>query len=211
MLRAGILVLALLSARPSSAQEVIDGIAARVENDIILLSDVRALARYQQLVDGRSETNAQILDRLIDQWIVRNEADAAQFPHPQDAEVDRALEQLRGSYASLEEYEARKKQAGLSDHDIRKMLAAQLYLNNYLDSRFRPSVQVDPQALEDFYQKTIVPRARARGQAPPSFEASKDYIEEAVVERGINEQADRWLKESRARLKVEKFLDEGRP
>lgn len=211
MLRAAILVLGLLLAGLGSAQQVIDAIAARVENDIILLSDVRALARYQQLVDGRSENDAQILDRLIDQWIVRNEADAAQFPHPQEVEVHRALEQLRESYGSPEEYEARKKQAGLSDQDIRKMLAAQLYLSSYLDSRFRPSVQVDPQALQDFYQKTIVPRARARGQAPPSFEASKDYIEEAVVQRGINEQADGWLKQSRARLKIEKFLDEGRP
>lgn len=211
MLRAGLLALGLLLAGLGSAQQVIDAIAARVENDIILLSDVRVLARYQQLVDGRSENDAQILDRLIDQWIVRNEADAAQFPHPQEAEVNRAVGQLQGSYASLEEYEARKKQAGLRDQDIRKMLAAQLYLSNYLDSRFRPSVQVDPQTLEDFYQKTIVPRARARGQAPPSFEASKDYIQEAVVQRGINEQADGWLKQSRARLKIEKFLDQGRP
>ena len=208
MLPRSVLVLALLS--PFCAQEVIDGIAARVENDIILLSDVRALARYQQLVDGHSESDAQILDRLIAQWIVRNEADAAQFPHPQEAEIDRALEQLRRSYASPEEFEARKKQAGLSDQDIRKMLAAQLYLSTYLDSRFRPSVQVDPKALEDFYQQSIVARARARGQAPPSFEASKDAIEEALVQRGINEQADRWLKESRARLKVEKFPNEGR-
>src|SRR5262249_52517433 len=116
MLRAGILV--LLLAGLGSTQQLIDAIAARVENDIILLSDVRALARYQQLVDGRSENDAQILDRLIDQWIVRNEADAAQFPHPQEVEVHRALEQLRGSYGSPEEYETRKKQAGVSDQDI---------------------------------------------------------------------------------------------
>lgn len=213
MFRAGIVFLAgallALYVAPLHAQEIIDRIAARVENDVILLSDVRALGRYQQLVDGRSESDTQILDRLIDQWIVRNEAEAAQFPHPQDPEVNSAAEQLRKSYAP-EEYEARKKQAGLADADIRKMLVAQLYLNNYLDSRFRPAVQIDANAIEEFYQKSIVPRARTRGQAAPSFDASKDYIQEALVQRGINEQADRWLKESRARLKVEKFLDEGR-
>ena len=63
------------------AQEVLDRIVARVENDIILLSDIQALSRYQQLVDGKSETEEQILDRLIDQWIVRTEADVAHFPH----------------------------------------------------------------------------------------------------------------------------------
>jgi hypothetical protein len=30
-----------------------------------------------------------------------------------------------------------------------------------------------------------------------------------LVQRGINEQADRWLKESRGRLRVEKALADG--
>jgi hypothetical protein len=63
--------------------------------------------------------------------------------------------------------------------------------------------------VEDFYQNAVVPRAKARNQAPPALDASRDYIQEALVQRGINEQADRWLKESRARLHVEKLLSEG--
>jgi hypothetical protein len=191
------------------AQEVIDRIVARVENDIILLSDVRALARYQQLVDGKSESDAQILDRLVDQWIVRNEADTAQFPHPSDADVTAAVERVQKSFTSDAEYDARKKELGLHDADVKKMAAAQLYLSNYLDSRFRPSVKVDAKDVEDFYQKAVIPRAQARGQAPPSLDAARDYIHEALVQMGINQQTDRWLTESRGRLHVEKLLDEG--
>src|SRR6201987_3401679 len=90
-------------AGPLPAQEVMDRIAARVENDIILLSDVRILSRYQQLVDGKSESDAQILDRLIDQWIVRNEAETARFPHPSEVEIAHGVEHLRASFASPEE------------------------------------------------------------------------------------------------------------
>jgi parvulin-like peptidyl-prolyl isomerase len=199
----------LAVAPPAQAQELIDRIVARVENDIILLSEMRALSRYQQLVDGKAESDGQILDRLIDQWIVQNEADTARFPHPSDAEAAHGVEQLQASFASPEEYESRRKQAGLSDMDIRNMVTSQLYLSNYLDSRFRPSVQIAPKDVEDFYQNAVVPRAKARNQAPPSLDASRDYIQEALVQRGINEQADRWLKESRARLRVDKFLSEG--
>jgi len=39
-------------------QEIVDRIVARVENDIILLSDIRALSRYQLFLDGKSETDA---------------------------------------------------------------------------------------------------------------------------------------------------------
>ena len=70
-------------------QEVVDRIVARVENDIILLSDVRELKEYQELVDGKSESESAILDRLIDQWIVRSEAELSRFPEPKDEEIDR--------------------------------------------------------------------------------------------------------------------------
>jgi parvulin-like peptidyl-prolyl isomerase len=191
------------------AQEVVDRIVARIENDIILLSNVQELAHYQQLVEGKAESDAQILDRLIDQWIVRSEADTAQFPRPSDADVAAGVERVQKSFTTPAEYETRKKQVGLADTEIKNMVAAQLYLGNYLDSRFRPSVKVEPKDVEDFYEKAVVPRAQARGQAPPSLDTARDYIHEALVQRGINEQTDRWLSESRGRLHVDKFLDEG--
>ena len=190
------------------AQEVVDRIIARVENDVILLSDVRALSRYQQFLDGKSETDAQILDRLIDQWIVRTEADVSDSPRPSDADIDRGLSRVRNSFGTQQEYEARRKEAGLSEQDERAMVASQLYLSNYLDSRFRPAVQIDPKEIEDFYQSVIVPRAKARGQEPPTLDAARDSIQEALIQNGINQQAEQWLKESRVRLHVEKVLDE---
>ena len=202
-------VLAALTAAALPAQEVVDRIVARIENDIILLSNVHELARYQQLVEGKAESDAQILDRLIDQWIVRSEADTAQFPHPSDVDVAAGVERVQKSFTTPEEYETRKKQVGLTDTEIKNMVAAQLYLGNYLDSRFRPSVKIEPNDVENFYVKAVVPRAQARGQAPPSLDTARDYIHEALVQRSINEQSDRWLTESRARLRVDKFLDEG--
>jgi hypothetical protein len=70
-------------------------------------------------------------------------------------------------------------------------------------------VQIDPKAIEDFYQTAVLPVAKARGQEPPSLEAARDSIQEALIQQRINEQADRWLKESRLRLHIEKLLEEG--
>ena len=207
-----VFLVSLLMAKAAGSpavQEIADRIAARVENDVILLSDIRTLSRYQQFLDGKSETDAQLLDRLIDQWMVRTEADASRFPQPSDAEIDRSLERLRNSFASAEQYEARRKQSGLSDSEVRGIAASQLYLSNYLDSRFRPTVQVDSTAIEDFYQNAIVAQAKTRGQEPPPLDAARDAIQEALVQRGINEQAENWLKESRARLHIENLLDGG--
>jgi len=206
----GILLAAAMATAPRwiAAQEVVDRIVARVENEVILLSDVRALSRYQQFLDGKPETDAQILDRLIDQWIVRTEADVSRSLRPSEADIDRVFDRIRNSFVSEQEYEARRKQAGLSEQGVRAMVASQLYLSNYLDSRFRPAVQIDPKEVEDFYQNAIVPRAKARGQEPPTLDSARDSIQEALIQNGINQQAEQWLKESRLRLHVEKFFDE---
>jgi Zn-dependent M16 (insulinase) family peptidase len=202
--------LLLLPGRVSLAQEVVDRIVARVENDVILLSDMRELSHYQMFVDGKTEGDAQLLERLIDQWIVRNEASVSRIAQPSDDDVQRSLERLKRSFSSPEEFEDRRKQSGLSDGDVRRMMKSQLYLSNYLDTRFRPSIQIDDQAVEEFYETRVIPRAKSREQTPPTLDAARDFIQEALVQKAINEQADKWLKESRSRVRVENLLQEGR-
>jgi len=192
----------------TSAQEIIDRIVARVDTDIILLSDVRTLARCQTLIDEKAESDALILDHLIDQWIVRNEAKAALYPQPSKEEVQRSLERLKRAFSSPEEFEERRKQAGVSEGELEGILRSQLYFSNYLDSRFRASIQIDDKDIEAFYKERVVPRAESRGQTPPTLDAARGFIEEVLVQRAINVQADQWLKESRARLRVEKLLGE---
>ena len=118
------------------------------------------------------------------------------------------MQRLMRSFAKPEDFEAQRTKAGLSKADVRQIVVAQTYLSNYLDSRFRPTVQVEEQAIEDFYEQAVIPRAKTRGQEPPSFEAARDVIQEALIQQGINEQADKWLKESRDRLSITKLLNE---
>jgi hypothetical protein len=206
---AAVIVVALSVAFSLQAQELIDGVAARVENDIILVSEIQDLQRYQKFVEGMAESDGQILDRLIDQWIVRSEAQAARYPVPAPEEIDRSLERLKSSFSSPAEFESRKKLSGLSNEGLNRMLGSQLYLSNYLDSRFRPSIQIDAKAVEEFYQNRVVPRAEGSGQQPPKLEAAREYIQEILVQQAINEHTDQWLKEARIRLHVERFLTEG--
>ena len=125
-----------------------------------------------------------------------------------EEDVNRSLTRLKRSFSSPEAFDERKKQTGLSDEDIERMLRAQLYLSNYLDSRFRAAIQIYEKDIEDFYQTRIVPRAESRGQTPPTLDAARGFIQEALVQRAINEQSERWLQESRSRLRVENLLDE---
>ncbi len=185
------------------AQQVVDRIVARVEDDIITLSEVRELGRYQQLVQGRSDSDDRLLAQLINQWIVKTEATAARFPRPIEAEVNRELERLEKQFPSTEAYRARLRELGLSSAAVRRLVERQLYLARYLDYKFRPAAQVEAAAIEKYYREELVPALAARGQAAPPLENVQDQIRELLVERDISARADRWLEETRSRLKIE--------
>jgi hypothetical protein len=140
---------------------------------------------------------------------VRNEASVARFPQPSDADVDKSLANLQRSFASPEEYETRRKRSGLSEEELREIVKSQIYQSNYLDARFRPSTQIDDKDIEEFYRTRVVPRAESSGQKPPTLDEAREFIQEALVQKAINEQSDQWLKESRTRVRVEKLLDSG--
>ena len=192
----------------SCAQEVLDRIVARVENDVILQSDMRDLGDYQILMDGKAESDAKILDLLIDEWIVRNEATVSRIAQPTEDDVDKSIARLKRSLSSPEEFEERRKQSGLSDDALRRLTRSQIYLSNYLDTRFRASIQVEEKDIEDFYRTRVVPRAESRGQTPPTLEVRTIY-RGGTGPAGHQRAVKKWLKESRARIHVDILLGEG--
>lgn len=186
----------------------IDGIAARVEDDIITESEVRELAAFQQLVDGRSKSREEIIGELADQWVARQEAVAANYEQPSQEEVDRAYDQLVKQFPGPDEFKHRCAALGLSDAAVRRLLQQQLYLSRFLDHRFRPAAQVDHEQIEAYYQNEFVPQLKARGEAVPPLEDVEDTIREVLIQRAITERAKKWLDDTRERLKIE-ILPEG--
>src|ERR1700756_4267309 len=115
------------SAHVARAQKVVARVVARGEEEIILQSDVEQLARYQLLVDGKSESEAQILDRLIDQWIVRKEAEASRFPAASETDVEREMRRLERAFASKEDFAVQRQKAGISEAELREIVTTQAY------------------------------------------------------------------------------------
>lgn len=181
----------------------IDGVAARIEDDILTDSEVRELAAFQQLVEGQPKSHGELVRELADQWIVRGEADAGKYPQPSQEDVDRAYAQLVGQFSSAEEFEKRRTAASLSEAAVRRMLAQQLYLSRFLDYRFRPAAQVDAKQIQAYYDDEFAPQLKARGQAMPPLEDVEDTIREVLIQRDINTLAKQWLDDTRNRLKID--------
>lgn len=181
----------------------VDGVAARIEDGILTESEVRELAAFQTLVDGRAKPREELIRELADQWIVRGEAEAAKYSQPSAEDVERAFAQFAAQYHSPQEFKSRCAAAGLTEAAVRRMLGGQLYLSRFLDFRFRPAAQVDPKQVETYYRDEFAPQLKARGETVPPLEDVQDTIREVLIQRAISERATQWLDATRERLKID--------
>lgn len=195
-------VLFLAPAPALWAQQVVDRIVARIEDDIIFLSEVRELGRFQQLVEGRSGAGQKLLEQLIEQWIVSTEAEAARFPRPAAADVDRELARLEEQSGGADSFRGRLRALRLTRDIVRRQLARQLWLARYLDYKFRPAAQVDDAQVERYYREELAPSLTARGEKVPPLADVREQVRELLIQRDITARAGRWLEETRPRLRI---------
>ncbi len=192
-------------------QRLVDRIVARIEDDIILQSQVRELGAFQQLVDGQAESDDKLLKELIEQWVVATEADASHFPQPAQFEVDREMARLVSQFPNVEKYQAQLRELGLSDNQVRQMMIRQIYDERYVDYKFRPSVQVETADIETYYKQEFLPELTKKNQPVPALSSVEEEIRELLVQRGISTMTAKWLDDTKSRLKIEVETPNGNP
>lgn len=190
-------------ARGPQSSRVVDRIVAQIEGDIILQSQVRELAAFQQLIEGRAEGDDRLLSELIEQWVVQTEATASHFPEPAQSEVDRELGRLTEQFGSSTAYAGKLAEVGLSATQIRQLLTRQIYVERFLDYKFRPSVRIESADIETYYRNELLPQMAKQNQPAPALPSVEKQIRELLTQRAINDLASKWLDETKSRLKIE--------
>jgi hypothetical protein len=205
------IVRAQSSAPEGGAGQIVDGVAARIEDDVLTESELRELGAFQQLVDGSQKPRTDRIRELADQWIVRGEIEAARYPAPSSEDVDRAFALLAAQFPSTGEFAKRRAAAGLSEAAVRRMLAQQLYLSRFLDYRFRAAAQIDSRQIEAYYRGEFTVQLKAKNQDVPPLQDVEDTIREVLIQRAISDRAAQWLDDTRARLKIDVMSNGAQP
>ncbi len=194
---------------PAHGQEVVDRIVAKIEDDVIVLSQVRELAAYQQLVDGRAEPYAKLVSELIEQWMVNNEATAARFPQPAESDVQREIAKIQNGFPNPQAYNQRLMELGITPEVVRRIVGQQIYFARYLDYKFRPIVRVDDAAIETYYKEQLTPQLEAKHEPVPPLANVSEKIRELLVQQGVDARAATWFDETKSRLKIEIKPEQG--
>lgn len=180
----------------------IDGIAIRIGDDVVTDSEVRQLEDYQQLIDGHAESRAEVLQELVDQWIVRTEAATTKFPHPTASEVSQEFQALEKQFKSPQEFEERLAHSGLTKDELRQVIERQLYYARFLNYKFHAAAQVTSAEIEAYYQKQLAPQLEKKGLTVPPLDQVEAQIKQLLTQEEINDKAARWLEEAKARLRI---------
>jgi hypothetical protein len=83
------------------------------------------------------------------------------------------------------------------------LLTRQIYVERYIDYKFRPSAQIEPADIEAYYQKELLPELAKKNQPAPARADVEEQIREVLVQRKISELTAKWLDDTKSRLKIE--------
>ena len=145
----------------SDSEELVDGIAAQVGSDVVLVSEVRRLAapvevRMRDAGAPESEilsVRAQALERLIESRIIEGMVERAQLS-ASESEVNTAVAAIASENGlTLEQLSASIASHGLSLDDYRAKIKKEIERNRLLGSIIRSRVQVEDSDVEALYRR----------------------------------------------------------
>jgi peptidyl-prolyl cis-trans isomerase SurA len=215
-----VLLLLLASTAPRLlAADVIDRIVATVNGHVILQSDWDDALRFEALVDGRPLTQitdqdrSRALDRLIDQELLREQAQGVEAPQPPQDEVQQRIREIQSQYGpdsggSWQETLARY---GFDQKQLESRLAHDISVLRQVEARLRPTVQIDSSSIESYYRDKLLPQLRhADGQVVPLAKVAAK-IREILTQEKVNQLFSSWLQSLRAGSKIRTAVASGPP
>ena len=205
-----LLALALFFAS-AHAGDVIDRIIATVNGHIILQSDWDEALCYEALLTKRTlaqiadDDRRAVLDRLIDQELLREQMKSADFAHATDAEVSARVADARKQYPQAVSAEAWRSLLGqfhLTEKDLFDHIRQQIDVMRLVDARLRPAVEIDSKSVEAYYRDQFVPKLKQSGASEVPLAEVSGRIRELLTERKVSELLVSWLQTLRSEGQV---------
>lgn len=191
----------------------LDRVVAIVNDDLILDSDVNEELRLQAFdpYHNRSElSSTRAIERLINRDLIHQQLKLQPEQAPSDAEVTKQIDQLRKDIPACGQYQCQTK-AGwdhfLADHGFTEdtfftRWKERMAVLSFIEERFELGVNIKPEQIRDYYEKTLVPEYQRQHAPPPKLEAISNQIREVLLQQQISNLLQDWLKSLRAQGSV---------
>jgi hypothetical protein len=188
--------------------EIIDQVAATVDNQVITASQIVEEIRVTAFLNGekpdfRGANRRKTADRLIEQALVRREMDLTRYPQPGRSDIEDTLKQIEGRFENADAFRRALGAERITQAQLEAALLEQAALLRFIDLRFRPEVQVQESDIERYCENVYLPELRKQGVTPePTLESARQHCTEEFTASVVDRRVDTWLKDSRERSRI---------
>lgn len=195
--------------------EVIDRIVAVVNRQIITLGDVEEEKKYVRLGietielkedAGRGEDNSEIVQRLIQQALIREQVQTSAANEATPEEIQQQIDLLEDKSGGKEKFEKALQERHITSEALEVRLAWQIRVLKFLENRFRQFVVILPKEIEEYYRNSLLPELTRRGDPKiPALAEVQGQIRDLLIEEKVNAQIDNWLNSLTQSADIETF------
>jgi hypothetical protein len=192
--------------------EIVDRIAITVDHQVITELQIDEELRVTAFVNDTSipmdpASRRSAGERLVAQVLVSREMTLSHYPGPSAADANRYLAQIHGRFSSDAAYEQALRAYRISQAVLVQHFEQQLATLSFVELRFRPNLDIPDSEIENSYDREMATwQAEHPGAPPPSLEASRPSIVNALTEAHTDQILDTWLNEERKRVSIS-YLD----
>ncbi len=184
---------------------MVDRIAAIVNGDLVLESDVDQEERFTRLyphgvAEGKSP-HERALTRLIDRTLVLQQLAGVPQTPVSDAEIDQEETDLRNDLPACQQADCKSDAGwkkflidlGFTAAELQARLRQRIQVLHFIGQRFRTGVRISDEQIRDFYTNTMLPEYAKQETTPPPMDVVRDRIEEVLLEQQVSALLDQWL------------------
>jgi citrate lyase beta subunit len=200
------IITALLWLHPLSSGEVIDGVAAVVNQEIITLTDVRIVKAFQIFEEDRmpGRTNREVLQKLVERKLllqIAGEEDAEK-----ETDVDAAMTLIKNRLGESR-FRQMLQSFGMTAEDLREYAVEAVVHKLILATRFSQAVVVSLREMKDYYQGVYL-SGLEKGETPQAMMDMLDQIERAIRQERIQSRVTEWISSLKMRADIQIHMDD---
>jgi len=133
---------------PSGKTDLVERILAVVNGKIITLSDLNTYRTFF----GRNRDDETILEELIDQKLLLDEAEKFQFSDPPKEAIEAANQKKVIEFGNPQKLAEAREDHGITEEDLLGMIRSRLITAQLIDQRVNFFVFLSPRNIQDYYR-----------------------------------------------------------
>jgi peptidyl-prolyl cis-trans isomerase SurA len=91
---------------------------------------------------------------------------------------------------------------GFTEDSLTELWRQRMQVLGFIEQRFRMGIKIEPEQVQSYYNKTLLPQYAAQHAKPAPLSAVSDRIQQVLLEQQVSKLLDDWLQNLRAQGSV---------